>query len=349
MFNRLFVSLLVLCAFSFNGFAKSSDDPFAKIESFNIGTDISWNIDKKTMLATKTSRNKGSFYHLEFDNKQLKLLVSSDEKGASPKKFSQLEVKNVEVDGQQVPMFKWCLNNQERHNRFLQQGLKVKKNICLINGSKGSFVMRLNKDTLLALQNGRSLTITLKPFRTPLALRYDINDFKDMYSQLNAKPEPVVVALVAIAAPVATKTSVIKPAKKCWAGAPPQYKNIRSVEYNCNDAAGKNAAEARVSKSVNQEKEKQRKLAAEKEKQRKLVEEKKQQELAAKLQQQELLQVEAAALAATQAKQAEIGGEIAEKMVKVCEKYWNKGEHRCYCQKYIEHAPESIQSSSTCE
>ena len=104
-----------------------------------------------------------------------------------------------------------------------------------------------------------------------------------------------------------------------------------------------------MSKSVAAEKEKQRKLAAEKEKQRKLAEEKQQQELAAKLKQEELLQVEAAALAASQAKQAELGGEITQKMLKVCEKYWNKGEHRCYCQKYIEHAPKSIQASSTCE
>ena len=100
---------------------------------------------------------------------------------------------------------------------------------------------------------------------------------------------------------------------------------------------------------VNQEKERQRKLAAEKEKQRKLAEEQKQKALAAKLKEEERLQAEAAAIAASQAKQAQIDSEITQKMVGVCEKYWNKGEHRCYCQKYIDHAPAIIQASSTCE
>ena len=67
------------------------------------------------------------------------------------------------------------------------------------------------------------------------------------------------------------------------------------------------------------------------------------------MKQEELLRAEAAAIAASQAKQAKIGGEITMKMVRVCKKYWDKGEHRCYCQKYIEHAPKSIQESSTCE
>ena len=345
MFKQLFASLLVLCLLSFNVLAKNSDDPFAKKGVLNIGKDVAWDIDKKAVQARKSAADgKGSFYHLQFDNKQLKLSISSDASGASPKKFNQLEIKEVKIDGNQVPIFKWCLNNQERHKRFLQQGLKVKNGVCIINGSTGSFVMRLNKDTLNSLQTGNRLSIMLKPFRTQLELNYDISDFKDMVLVLNAKPAPVVVPVA-----VATKPAPTKSVRKCWAGAPPQYSKIKSVEYDCDDAMAKLDAETWVTKLVNKEKEKEKKLAAEKEKQRKLAEEKKQQELAAKLKQDELMQAEAAAIAASQAKQAEIGGEITAKMLKVCEKYWNKGEHRCYCQKYIEHAPKSIQESSTCE
>ena len=79
-----------------------------------------------------------------------------------------------------------------------------------------------------------------------------------------------------------------------------------------------------------------------------MAEEKKQKELAETLKQEELLQAEAVAIAASEAKQAQIGGEIEQKMIKVCDKYWSIGEHRCYCQKYIEHAPAEIQSNSTC-
>lgn len=343
MFNQLYASFFILCLFSFNTLAANS--PFTKKDVLNIGKDASWKIDKEATQATKsTVDDKGLFYHLTFNNKQLKLSVSSDEKGLKPKKFNQLEIKNVKVDGNQNPLFKWCLNNQERHSRFLQQGLKVKKDICEIDGSAGSFVIQLNKDTLKSLQTGSRLSILLKPFRTELELNYDISDFKDMYLALNAKAPAAVI----VAKPVTPKAKPAKAERKCWAGAPPEYNNIKSVEYDCNDSLAKLNAETWVTRLVNKEKEKESKLAAEKEQKRKLAEDKKQKEMAAKLKQQESLQAEAAAIAASEIKQAELGDEITIKMVNVCEKYWKKGEHRCYCQKYIKYAPKAVQASSTC-
>lgn len=346
MFNRFSASLIILCFFSFNVLAMNGNNPFAKNEALNIGKEVAWNIDKQAMLATKTaSDNKGTFYHLRFDNKQLKIFISSDAAGNSPKSFNQLEVKDVKIDGKQSPLFKWCLANQERHSRFLQQGLNVKKDICAIDGGAGTFVMSLNKDTLVSLQNGRRLAVQLKPFRTPLDLNYDITDFKDMYLALNAKPKAApAIKPAAVAAPVVEQVK-----KKCWAGAPVQYKGIKPVEYDCADTAAKMSAETQIVKLVNQEKAKEQKIAAEKERQRKLAEEKKQKELAEKLKREEQLRLEAAAEAASVAKQAQINAEISQKMIKVCEKFWDKGEHRCYCEKYIEHAPASIQASSTCK
>ncbi len=350
MFNRFFVLLFIMCVFSLNVSAKSQDNPFAKTESLTIGKGISWEIDKKAVLATKSiSDGKGNFYHLQFDNKQLELSISSDADGLRPKKFSQLEIKDVKIDGKQNQLFRWCLNNQQRHNRFLQQGLKVKKNICVVNGNAGNFVMSLNKSTLLSLQKGTSMLILLKPFRTPLELHYDISDFNDMVITLNAKSEPAIEAVLPAKLIVEKpKRAVTTAKKKCWINPPVKYKNIKSIKYDCGDALAKMEAEAQVAKRVDQKKARQQKLAAENEKQRKLAEEKKQKELAEKLKQEKVLQAEAAAIAVSEAKQAEIGGEIAQKMIKVCDKYWNKGEHRCYCQKYIEHAPAEIQASSTC-
>ncbi len=345
MFKRLFVSFFVLSCFSFNVFARAGDDPFAKSDTLTIGKDISWKIDKNSGQAIKSSSDsKGAYYHLSFDNKQLKLNVSDDAAGVKAKSFSQFEIKDIQIDGQQSPLFKWCLNNQERHSRFLQQGLKVKKNVCVIDGSAGSFAMRLNKDTLMSLQAGSRLVITLKPFRTPLELNYDISDFKDMYLVLNARRAVVAEPVVAVAPAAASK-----PIKKCLLSPPAAYKNIKSVEYDCSNAAAKKDAQISLTRLVDKEKEKDRKLAAEKEKQRKLDEEKKKKAIAAQLKQQEALQIEAAALAASKEKQAKISNEIAQKMIGVCEKYWSKGEHRCYCQKYIEHAPVEIQASSTCK
>ncbi|MFV9615490.1 MAG: hypothetical protein ACNYZG_06005 [Gammaproteobacteria bacterium] len=354
MLKRVFVSFFVLFIFSFHVFAKNSNTPFAKNEALNIGKEFSWEIDKKLARATKSAGdNKGNYYHLQFDNKQLKLIISSDVKGVVAKKFSQLEIKDVAIDGKQSLLFKWCLNNQQRHNRFLQQGLAVKKNVCSIDGDAGSFVMSLNKDTLLSLQNGKRLSITLSPFRTPLELNYDISDFRDMTLTLNAKVESVAIA-------ASPKQVANKIYKKCQVELPARYSNVKPVEYDCGDEAAKKEAETRVVLFVNQEIAKQQRLAAiaaaiavekaaERELQRKLLAEQRQKALAAKLKQEEKLQMEAAAIAASEIKQAQLSDEITQKMLKVCDKHWRKGEHRCYCQKYIEHAPNSIQLSSSCE
>ena len=358
MLNRFFLSFIILCLFSFHVYAKSGDNPFAKSEVLNIGKEFSWNIDKQLVLATKSaSDKKGSYYHLQYDNKQLKLIISNDAKGVVAKKFSQLEIEDVTIDGKQIPLFKWCLNNQQRHDRFLQQGLTVKKNVCTIDGNAGSFMMSLNKETLLSLQKGKTLSIKLSPFRTPLDLNYDISDFKDMYLLLNAKIEAV-----AIVAP--PKPAVKEINKNCWAIPPAKYNNIKPVEYDCGNEPAKIKAETRVISLVKQVKAKQQKSAAitaataaataaekaaEKVRQGELLEQRKQKALAEKRKQEEKLQLEAAAIAASEVKQAQLNDEITQKMLKLCNKHWRKGEHRCYCQKYIEHAPGSIQAITTCE
>lgn len=347
MFKKLFISILVLCSISLNVFAMNSDNPFAKNEILEIGGNVQWQIDKKSGKAEKTSaEHKGVYYHLGFDNKQITLFVSNDAAGKSPKKFTQFEILDVQIDGKQSSMFKWCLSNQQRHSRFLQQGLNVKSNVCVIDGAAGKFIMRLNKDTLSSLQKSSRLEITIEPYRTPLVVSFDTSDFNDMYVALNA--HTAVAAPVAVrAAPASIKTPV--PIQTCKTSAPAKYKNIKSIEYSCTDAAAKRAAEASIAKQVASENEKAKKLAAEKEKQRKLAEAKKQKEAAEKLKKEKALAAEATAIAASQAQQAKIGDEIALKMIKVCEKYWSKGEHRCYCQKYIESAPAEIQANSTCE
>jgi len=346
MFKQLLTTFIVLCCFSSTILAMNANNPFAKNESISIGTDTNWTIDKQSKLATKTaSDGKGSYYHLRFDNKRLKLSISKDAEGATAKSFSQLEIKDVQIDGKQAPLFKWCLKNQDRHDRFLQQGLTVKKNICSINGSDGTFIMRLNKETLLSLQKANSLIIMLKPFRTPVELDYDLGDFSAMQANLNMSAAPKQAKAVAVPAVMAAP----KIEKKCKSNPPAEYKKIKAVEYICSDVSSKMKAETSIARQVEQEKAKQKTLADEKEKQRKLAEEKQQKELALKLEQEKLLAAEAAALAASEEKQMAINDEITQKMLNVCKKYWDKGEHRCYCEKYIEHAPSSIQASSTCK
>ena len=36
---------------------------------------------------------------------------------------------DMKIDGNSMPVFKWCLQNQEGHGRYLQQGQKVKMGV----------------------------------------------------------------------------------------------------------------------------------------------------------------------------------------------------------------------------
>jgi hypothetical protein len=349
MFNRFFSLLALSVMIPASATAMNIDNPFGKNETLTVGKEVPWQIDKDAGLSRKTANHDGQFYHLIFNNSQLELVISEDEAGEQPKTFTQLEVKDVQIDGKQSMLFKWCLSNQSNHSRFLQQGLTVRKNICSVDGGAGSFKMQLNKETMKSLLESSRLTIVLKPFRTPLEIKYDTSDFSDMVTAMNARPEPVKAAAPAAGVATQAATPKAEPAKKCWAGPPAEYQSIKPVEYDCNDAAAKKDAEAWVVKLVNQEKDKQKKLAAERERQRKLAEEKRKKQEAERLALEKQKAAEAAAIAASKAKQAELNSEITEKMVGVCSKFWDKGEHRCYCQKYISFAPAEIQANSTCE
>jgi hypothetical protein len=349
MFNHLILSFFVLL-FSFNVSASSSFNNAAKNETLNIGKEISWKIDKKYVVAAKSASDKeGNYYHLQFDNKQLKLIISSDAKGEFPKKLNRLEIKDVKVDGKQNLLFKKCLANQQRHDRFLQQGLTVMDSPCIIDGDAGSFVMQLNKEALLALMNAKRLSIKFSFFRTQIVLNYDISDFEDMFLALNAEFESIAI----VAAPKQTS-------KKCWAGPPAKYTYIRPAEYDCSDNVAKKEAEAGVIKRVRLEIAKEQKIAAiaaektakkvaEKERRRKLAEEKTRKALEMKLIQEKSLQIEAAAIAASEIKQVQLSYEATQRMLKLCNKIWRNGKHRCYCQKYIRFAPDNIQANSSCE
>jgi hypothetical protein len=346
MLSRFFISSLLVTLLTLSNavFAANGNNPFDKTETLGVGKNISWNIDKAAGSARKSvAGNDNVFYHLTFDNAKLVLLVSTDKAGLKPKTFNQLNIKDLTFDGKRSSLFQWCLSNQEDHSRFLQEGLKVKNNICVTDGQAGTFVMLLDRSTLKLLKSAKQMAIMLKPFRTPLEIQYDLADFDDMYSTLNAKPAaPVVPVAAGTVVQTAASKPVVAARKMCSMTAPAKYKSIKPVSYQCSDAAAKQAAKHKVDAQV------KRQVEAEA-KQKKLAEEKRKQEEAARLKLEEKQRAEAAAIAASQAKQAQISGEIAEKMLKVCEKYWQKGEHRCYCQKYIDHAPAEIQASSTCE
>jgi len=322
----------------------ADDNPFDKGVDVNIGRDSAWMIKDKT--ATRSGSDSGDFYHLFYDRKQLRLRITSDavDSEASARQYQQFAVEDMQVDGKRLPLFQWCLINQPRHSRFLQQGLRIKQDVCSNKGEQGTFIMRLNAETLNALENGQTLSIKIKPFRSSINLNFDISDFSEMSANLSTKVE--VVQKQQAPAPVAKKE--VAP-KICKASPPKEFVKIKPVEYACDDAAAKASAETSIEAVVAKERELKAKLAAEQERKRKEDEAaKKAKELADKKAEEERLAAEQAALVEAETAKLEINNEITNKMLAVCMKKWEKGEHRCYCEKFIEHAPSGIVSDPAC-
>ena len=334
-----------------------SDNPFNKAVIVTAGSDVQWQYGDQT--ATKSVKGKdGSWYHLFYDGLKLRLRVttSAEDSEAGAKQFNELAVKDIKVDGKRMKVFQWCLNNQDKHSRFLQQGLTVKKNICQNMGEQGTYLMRLTKDAMASLEQGKSLLFELKPYRTAVHVKFDISDFNDANLEFKKQIDAVMAAAAAeaakkeaesaaaaAAAAVAVAPVVAAPVvkQKCKAEPPRGYTGLKAIEYDCDNAAAKSEATAKIDKQVASINEKRKKAAAEAERKRKEAE-------AARLAQEEALKKEQEALAASAAVQAELSSDITNKMLAVCKKQWSDGKSRCYCEKYLEFAPSHIKPNPDC-
>ncbi len=346
---RLFICLAILIA-SGQVIAKSPN-PFDKAIMVTAGHDVTWQFGEQT--ATKSVKGADdTWYHLFYDGLRLRLRLtgSSQDSQFAARQFEEFAVYDVKIDGNRLDVFQWCLNNQEKHNRFLQQGLSVKKGVCQNLGEQGSYVMRLTKETIDTLDQGNTIEYELKPFRTKVLVKFSIDDFNKVTNEFKKqheaklaasrpKVEPVPVAPVAI---VAAPKSKPKPKPKCKISPPKGFSEVKAMSYDCDDVAARASARASVDSDVNKIREQRNKAAAEAERKRKEAE-------AARLAEEETLRNEQEALAASAAVQAELSTDIAKKMIAVCEKNWAAGEHRCYCEKYIQHAPASIKANSSCK
>ena len=357
---RYFIYLAILISSS-QVFA-NRPNPFDKSIMVTAGHDVAWQFGEQT--ATKSVKGTdGTWYHLFYDGLRLRLRLteSAEDSQFRARQFEDFAVNDVKIDGKRLDVFQWCLNNQTRHNRFLQQGQTVKKEICQNLGEQGTFVMRLTKDTIAALDHGNSIEYELKPFRTTVNVKFSIDDFdsvnrefkrqqdeklaairaREQQAIAEAKALAKAAALVAAPAPVVAAPEP-RPKAKCKIRPPEGFSEVKDIAYDCDNVAARINAQASIDLKVEEIQLQRKKAAADAERKRKEAE-------AARLAQQEALRKEQEALAASAAIQAELSSDIAKKMIAVCEKKWAEGEHRCYCEKYIEHAPASIQSNSTCK
>lgn len=320
-----------------SGAAWASNNPFDKGVDINIGSDKDWLIRDKAM--TRSGSETDDFYHLSYDRKQLRLRItdSTEDSEASARHYQQFTVEDMQVDGQRLPLFQWCLINQQGHSRSLQQGMKVKQDVCVNQGEQGAFIMRLNAATLEALNNGRLLSFKLKPFRLPVNVNIDISDFSTAADRLTAALQTVQSQQAVI--PLKKVVPVAKVVtKKCTVSPPKGFEKIKSLEYVCADAAAKTKAKADIKAQV----EKMRAIEAK----RASGDELKRKQAEAELAEKQL--AEQAALAEIEASKLQVSAEITDKMLAICMKQWQRGQHRCYCEKFLEHAPAGIESDASC-
>jgi hypothetical protein len=327
--------------------AAVDSNPFSKEKYFDFGTDIPWNITSESMI--KTVFADDTYYHLSFDGHQLSLKITADKHDdSSGKSFDSLAILDIIIDGKRNDVFQWCLNNQDRHSRFLQQGLSVKKDLCINDGAHGTYTMQLSQQTIDNLLTGSKLTIVLKPYRTPVELNFNITDFQagvtkmqqaEAAKQVASKPAAPIPEPTVRAGTMAVTAVAPKPV--CKLKPPVDFSEISVIEYKCNDEAEKASAKATMSAQVDKALAAREKLAAEKESKRKAEEQ-------ARLEKAEKDRREQEALAASAALQQELSSDIAKKMIAICQKKWAEGEHRCYCEKYLKYAPAGIESNPSC-
>ena len=106
---KTFAFLVVLTA-SMQSIA-ALNNPFNKTNNMDIGTEVKWQYDNGVASKTSTAADKdGIVYQLKVTNNQIQLQLndSSDPKTAKPKRFDQLTIKDVQLDGKTSSLFQWC-------------------------------------------------------------------------------------------------------------------------------------------------------------------------------------------------------------------------------------------------
>ncbi len=338
-FLRVFICLVILTTSS--QVIANSPNPFDKTIKVTAGNDVAWQFGDQT--ATKSVKGPdGTWYHLYYDGVRLRLRLtgSSHDSQYAARQFEDFAVLDVKIDGKRLNIFQWCLNNQEKHNRFLQQGLSVKKDVCQNLGEQGTYVMRLTEETIDALDQGKTIEYELKPFRTSVLVKFSIDDFYKANDTFKKQYEAKLTASRPKAEPA--PAAITKRKAKCKIAPPDDFSEVKTISYDCDDVAARNSAKKSVDSEVNKIREQRSRAKAAAELKRKEAE-------AARLAKEEALRKEQEALAASAAIQAELSTDIAKKMIAVCRKNWAEGEHRCYCEKYIKYAPDSIRENSSCK
>lgn len=326
--------ICILLVTAFMQEVRALNNPFKKTKTYHFGSDISWQQKGGAVVKSGKEVERGDTlsFHLSINNKQLKLRLSKNDPSGdivNSRRLNNLVVKDVRVDGRRLPVFQWCLLNQEQPSSYLKQYAVVPGDVCV--NMDGDLFVRMDNKTLSLLMRARQLTFVLEPFRREETVEFDMQGFNEIMRRLYppAQPKPkaraVPKVVKSVSTPVVKSRAKPKASKICYAKAPAEFKKqVKPVSYPCDNKSRKSKAEASIAAQV--EVLKQKKAEVEAEKQRKL---------------------EAMRKAEDADKKRQIEWEKMQRTMWVgrCQKYWIKGVSPCFCEKYMDEAPGGVKNT----
>jgi len=335
-FNKLaiFGILMVISSTCFSGV-----NPFKKSKDYIFGPDVVWYENNNAAIKSGSIRDGSdtNYYHLNIDKHRLLLrLGKNDPSGEleNTRLLDSLSITEVQIDGQRLPLFDWCLQNQQNPGKKIKQNAVVANDVCINAGGGGDIVFNLDDETRDYLKNAELLEFIVEPYGRPLKLVFSMVGYAPVIAKINKpipppvekKPVPLPVVVKPISKPKPKAKPKPEPVKTCYANAPAGFKStVPAISYPCDNAAKKSLAEKKISAGVGREK---KKIAArlQAEKNRKLAKERKVED---------------------EKRGAEWDKKQAALWVSRCKRHWAKNRSPCYCEKYLYQAPTGVKS--TCE
>jgi len=314
-------------------------NPFKKSKDYAFGSNIAWYEHNNTAVKTGSIRDGSDthYYHLNIDNDQLLLrLGKNDPSGEleNTRLLDGLSIVEVKVDGNRLPLFEWCLLNQQNPGNKIKQNAIVVNGVCVNAGGGGDFVINLDNQTRNILSSANVLEFVVEPYGRRVKLSYSMLGYAAIMKKINkpvpapvvAKPVPRPVVVVPPKAKPKPKTrpkaaSKPKAVKMCHVRAPQAFKaQVPSLSYPCDDKAKKARAELNISTQVRKEKQKRFKS------------------------EEEQRQLKQRALEDSK-REVEWENKQNSLWLSRCQKNWAKNKSPCYCDKFIDQAPPGIKST----
>ena len=331
--SKIIITSLLSLLIAVPGVSNAGVNPFKKAKNYTFGTEAPWYERRESVTKSGSVRSGAdtNYYHLNVDKHRLLLrLGKNDPSGelVNTRRLDALAIVDVKADGRRLPIFDWCLSNQHNVTKKLKQNTIVANDVCINADGGGDFVINLDEQTKRIIKSAKTLSFIVEPYGRPVKLSYNMSGFSEFAIKLDKPvPAPVVKAPKPVSPVAAVKEKPKpkpKPVKMCSSKAPADFQSaVTAITYPCNNAIKKASASKKIKARVEQEKKKMAMEleAANREKlaRQKAVEDNKR-EIQWALQQAEI-------------------------WVKRCQKHWAKGKSPCYCEKYIDRAPEGVTSS----